>query len=76
MQGRGSMYTGSTRPKCAIIHKTLTVHVLVIPSHLLTSYWLAVELGPEFLHGSENNVLLDYIRNNGIKSRPDASTKV
>ena len=37
---------------------------------------VAVELGAEFLHGAENNVLLDWIKTKGVKGRPNAGTMV
>ena len=34
-----------------------------------------IEFGGEFLHGSEENMLLSYIQKNGVKHRPDAKVK-
>jgi hypothetical protein len=34
-----------------------------------------IELGGEFLHGTEENMLLSYIQGNGIRSRPNAKVR-
>ena len=35
-----------------------------------------VEIGAEFIHGSENNVLVEWMKKNGVKGRPEAGTMV
>ena len=33
-----------------------------------------MELGPEFIHGEKENLLLDYFNKHGVKGKPHATT--
>jgi hypothetical protein len=35
---------------------------------------LPIELGPEFIHGEKENLLLDYFNKHGVKGKPHATT--
>lgn len=35
---------------------------------------IPIELGPEFIHGEKENLLLDYFQKHGVKGKPNATT--
>ena len=35
---------------------------------------MPVELGPEFIHGEKENMLLDYLQKHGVSGKPNATT--